>query len=161
MQTRLRWFRGRPVLVDEGLEMVRQPAGHHNHFNPAASYLDLQIILHIFTEPVNKARWPPSQTTINMYFAGKTVPLLCSVRPALTIFILMADLGFLRTTEYTGYSCPSNKTLLLSHSRGKKENVHDTKRSLQPSETMRRFNVISRAFTCNVRMVKPNYVNLH
>lgn len=86
---------GRPVLVDEGLEMVRQPAGHHNHLIPAAPYLSLQIILQILTEPVNKARWPPSQTTINMYFAGKTVPLLCSVRPALTIFILMADLGFL------------------------------------------------------------------
>jgi len=82
-----------------------------------------------------------------MYFAGKTVPQLCSVRPALTIFILMADLGFLRTTEYTGYSCPSNKTLLFSHSRGKKEVQRDTKRrSSQPSEPISRFNVISRAF---------------
>lgn len=47
-------------------------------------------------------------------FCWENCALLCSVRPAPTIFILMADLGFLRTTEYTGYSCPSNKTLLLS-----------------------------------------------
>lgn len=124
---------GKPVLVDVGIDKIKMVAG----LEPSGHTILFQFILHI-----SQSKMATISNNNQRAFSWENCALLCSVRPAPTIFILMADLGFLRTTEYTGYSCPSNKTLLLSPALlRKRDTARDTQmnwRSSQPSETIRK-----------------------
>lgn len=88
-----------------------------------------------------KMMTPANNNNICHVLAGKSAS--CSVLSAPPTFIWMTDLGFLWTTEYTGYSCPSNKHPTSSRSWGKEKVIMKwwhtliNWESLQASKTIR------------------------